>query len=382
MQNGRKVFGEIYPNRMVELPSHISGKKQPKFDKKKDHQKVRGTNSQVTIYSDASAITSDSAFVTIDETVWQDLADCTSVLHQESSNELTRQNQPLEETSEFDLQDFKDVDMIMCDPSSLMQPMSMTDADLPLSDYVSDLEACISTSIPGAHNSLMEMNLQTDHTQPPEQFWKDVAEENQKALGDALEENEHLQVTLKRKQYEIVSLKERNVQLKELASKAKHLASILDKLMKQECQDANATMPETFPWRSPAKRQRVEDTYFDNQDCDKVDEILRDISEKCNVALQTLNDTDSKHLKRNHYSGEASYNESKETINMYGSFNGLQTSMACNSASLSTSELDNDTSFKTSIRDHCTIRTLAFPQGNAFTTRTPSGGFKFRWIPS
>lgn len=37
-----------------------------------------------------------------------------------------------------------------------------------------------------------------------------------------------LQVTLKRKHCEILSLKERNIQLKELASRAKHLASILD----------------------------------------------------------------------------------------------------------------------------------------------------------
>ncbi|XP_072354053.1 multicilin isoform X2 [Scyliorhinus torazame] len=292
------------------------------------------------------------------------------------------QNQPLEGASEFDLQDFKDVGMMMCDPTSLMQPMSMTDAELPLSDYVSDLEACISSSISGVHDSLMEMNLQTDNSQTPEQFWKDVAEENQKALGDALEENEHLQVTLKRKQYEIVSLKERNVQLKELASKAKHLASILDKLMKQECQNGSDTMSEIFPSKASAKRQRVEGTYFDNQDCDKVDEILRDISEKCNVALHTLNDKDSKHFRGYHYSEETSYNESQEAINMYGCFNGLQTSMSCNLASLDTSELDNDMSFRTSIRDHCTIRTLAFPQGNAFTTRTPSGGFKFRWIPS
>ncbi|XP_078078811.1 multicilin [Mustelus asterias] len=292
------------------------------------------------------------------------------------------QNAPLEEATEFDLQDLKDVGMMMCDPASLMQPMSMTGAELPLSDYVSDLEACISSSIPGVHDSLMEMNLQTDSSQTPEQFWKDVAEENQKALGDALEENEHLQVTLKRKQYEIVSLKERNVQLKELASKAKHLASILDKLMKQECQNGSDTMSETYPLKFATKRQRVEGTYFDNQDCDKVDEILRDISEKCNAALQTLNDKDAKYFRGNHCAEEASYNESQETINMYGSFNGLQTSMACNTASLDTSELDNDMSFKTSIRDHCTIRTLAFPQGNAFTTRTPSGGFKFRWIPS
>ncbi|XP_072436019.1 multicilin isoform X2 [Chiloscyllium punctatum] len=295
------------------------------------------------------------------------------------------QNQALEAAPEFDLQDFKDVGMIMCDPSSLMQPMSMTDAELPLSDYVSDLEACISSSIPVVEDSLLEMNLQTDHSQPTEQFWKDVAEENQKALGDALEENEQLQVTLKRKQYEIVSLKERNVQLKELASKAKHLASILDKLMKQECQNTNDTMSEIFPSKFSTKRQRIEDTYFYNQDCDKVDEILRDISEKCNAALQTLSDTDSRYFRMKQYSeeySETSCNENQETINMYGTFNGLKTSMGCHMVSSDTNELENDMSFKTSIRNHCTIRTLAFPQGNAFTTRTPNGGFKFRWIPT
>ncbi|XP_059507462.1 multicilin isoform X2 [Stegostoma tigrinum] len=292
------------------------------------------------------------------------------------------QNRALDTAPEFNLQDFKDVSMIMCDPSSLMQPMSMTDAELPISDYVSDLEACISSSVPAVEDSLLEMNLQTDHSQQAEQFWKDVAEENQKALGDALDENEHLQVTLKRKQYEIVSLKERNVQLKELASKAKHLASILDKLMKQECQNVNDTMSEIFSSKLSAKRQRIEDNSFYNQGCDKVDEILKDISEKCSAALQTLSNTDSNCFRTKQYSEELSYNESQETINMYGTFNGLQTSIGCHKVSSDSNELDNDMSFKTSIRDHCTIRTLAFPQGNAFTTRTPNGGFKFRWIPS
>uniref|UniRef100_A0A4W3JZ92 Multicilin n=2 Tax=Callorhinchus milii TaxID=7868 RepID=A0A4W3JZ92_CALMI len=286
-------------------------------------------------------------------------------------------------TPDFDLQDFEDVDILMCDPTYLMHPLPLAVSELPLSDCcVADFEACISTSIPDTDDPLMQMNLQTDHTQPPEQFWKDVAEENQKALGDALEENEQLHVTLERKQYEIVSLKERNIQLKELASKAKHLASILDKVMKQESQAPSEVLPETFPLRSPTKRQRFDDPYFGNQDCENVDEILRDISEKCNAALQTFNGTDYEHFKATVNSGETSYNESKETINMYGSFSGLQTSTACSTVNLSNSDLDSDTSFKTSIRDHCTIRTLAFPQGNAFTTRTHNGGFKFRWSPS
>lgn len=37
-----------------------------------------------------------------------------------------------------------------------------------------------------------------------------------------------LHVTLTQKQEEIASLKERNVQLKELASRTRHLASVLD----------------------------------------------------------------------------------------------------------------------------------------------------------
>nr|4BRY_B Chain B, MULTICILIN [Homo sapiens] len=66
---------------------------------------------------------------------------------------------------------------------------------------------------------------------PPEQYWKEVADQNQRALGDALVENNQLHVTLTQKQEEIASLKERNVQLKELASRTRHLASVLDKLM-------------------------------------------------------------------------------------------------------------------------------------------------------
>lgn len=63
---------------------------------------------------------------------------------------------------------------------------------------------------------------------PPEQYWKEVADQNQRALGDALVENNQLHVTLTQKQEEIALLKERNVQLKELASRTRHLASVLD----------------------------------------------------------------------------------------------------------------------------------------------------------
>lgn len=73
---------------------------------------------------------------------------------------------------------------------------------------------------------------------PPEQYWKEVADQNQRALGDALVENNQLHVTLTQKQEEIALLKERNVQLKELASRTRHLASVLDRGLTEPLQGA------------------------------------------------------------------------------------------------------------------------------------------------
>lgn len=104
--------------------------------------------------------------------------------------------------------------------------------------------------------------------------------------------------------------------------------------------------------------------------------MLRDITDTCHAALQR----NAKHPKLQHEMGNST--QSTETINMYGAFNGLQTCTTRSSVTLSGSDMDDGMFFRTSIRDHCTIKTLAFPQGNAFTTKKPCGGYKFRWVPN
>ncbi|EMP41363.1 Protein Idas [Chelonia mydas] len=257
------------------------------------------------------------------------------------------------------------------DPSSLMPPpLDTADFTFPLGDG-SAFSPCIQRL---QNNPLPHMNLQNS----AEQYWKDVADQNQKALGDALVENNQLHVTLTQKQEEITSLKERNVQLKELASQAKQLACVLDKLMiHQSKEGADAFLP-----RSSAKRS-LEQLYAARQeDCAEVDEILREISDTCNAALQTIDE--HREAKRPRLQAEAARAPGSpgQAIHMYGAFSGLQTCSSRSAVDLSNSELEEGVSFRTSITDHGTIRTLAFPQGNAFTIRTATGGYKFRWVPS
>nr|XP_042713483.1 multicilin [Chrysemys picta bellii] len=385
-------------------------------------RKSFASTTPVAVYRDQPPDTVELALATID---WQDLADCTSVFQQETSSVaaapqrirdccflqllvtchiylytgrgtkccasaitltmavqacpfqcpawgLEFQSHCLQPEPEFDFQEFRDaVDSFICDPSSLMPPpLDTEDFTFPLGDG-SAFSPCIQ---PSQNNPLPHMNLQNS----AEQYWKDVADQNQKALGDALVENNQLHVTLTQKQEEITSLKERNVQLKELASQAKQLACVLDKLMiHQPKEGGDAFLP-----RNSAKRS-LEQLYAARQeDCAEVDEILREISDTCNAALQTIDE--NREAKRPRLQAEATRapDSQSQAINMYGAFSGLQTCSSRSSVDLSNSELEEGVSFRTSITDHCTIRTLAFPQGNAFTIRTATGGYKFRWVPS
>lgn len=108
------------------------------------------------------------------------------------------------------------------------------------------------------------------------------------------------------------------------------------------------------------------------QGCAEVDAILRDISQRCEEALQNR-DPKRPRLQQEPDSKDCS------TRNLHGVFRGLRTDCSVN---LSHSELEEGGSFSTPIRSHSTIRTLAFPQGKAFTIRTVTGGYKFRWVPS
>ncbi|XP_066458820.1 multicilin isoform X2 [Eleutherodactylus coqui] len=283
---------------------------------------------------------------------------------------------------EFDLQEFRDaVDSFIDDQTSHMQTGLGPTNFLLLPSDVSAFEPCIVPNIHPPQPQLTPINVQP--VPSTEQFWRDMADQNQKALGDALVENNQLQVTLNEKQEEIACLKEKNVQLKELANQAQHLASVLDKLMKNQSPDDTRPPPDGLLSRPPVKRS-LEEFYpqTTEQECNQVDEILREISEKCNAALMGSAHSEAKRPKLYSEDGIDSKDEDTTSIKMCGAFQGLKTFTGHSSLNLCNTDLEEDITFRTSIKDHCTIRTLAYPQGNAFTIRTNDGGYKFRWVPN
>uniref|UniRef100_K7FU92 Multicilin n=1 Tax=Pelodiscus sinensis TaxID=13735 RepID=K7FU92_PELSI len=366
-RSGRKAFDSICPNRVRDLGSRL-GKKPARAERKPVPRKSLASATPGVVHRDQPPDALELALATID---WQELAACTSVFqHDCPPGGRVFQSPCLQTEPEFDFQEFRDaVDSFICDPSSLMPPpLNAADFTFPLGDA-----SAFSPCIPRSQNDpLPQMNLPNS----AEQYWKDVADQNQKALGDALVENNQLHVKLTQKQEEITSLKERNVQLKELASQAKQLACVLDKLMiHQSKEGADALLP-----RSWAKRSLEQLSAARQEDCAAVDGILRELSDTCLAALQTIGE--SREAKRPRLQAEPAGARGSKAGNMHGEFSGLQTCSSRRSVDLSNSELEEGVSFRTSITEHGTIRTLAFPQGNAFTIRTAAGGYKFRWVPS
>ncbi|KAM8961160.1 multicilin isoform 1-T1 [Pelodytes ibericus] len=375
MQNRRKAFDRICPNRILDLPNR-QNKKPFKVERKVPKRIFPVTSGSVSIYVDPIPNEVDSALSTID---WQDLADCNTVIQQDTArgNLTQQQGHCLQDTSQFELQDFRDaVDNFIADHSSLMQiAMGTSDFQLPNCD-VSIFDPCVPAQQTG---HLQPINMQPIPS--TEQYWRDVADHNEKALGNALVENNQLHVTLTEKQEEIATLKEKNVQLKELANQAKHLASVLDKLMCHKSREGGKISSDTL-LRRPSVKRNLEEYYPEgnDQDSNQVDEILREISKKCNAALMGSHPPEAKRLKCE--DPMDCQEEGTTNIKMCGVFNGLKTVTGNNFVNLDNTDIEEDISFKTSIKEHCTIRTLAYPQGNAFTIRTGGGGYKFRWVPN
>nr|XP_017508018.2 multicilin [Manis javanica] len=374
---GRRAFDSICPNRMLELrgrPFGKPGKLDRKFAPPRKLFPGCSGGSPVSVYEDPPDVEPGAlpALTTID---LQDLADCSSLLGSDASpggDSATSQSRSLPAAADFDLQDFRDtVDDLIADSSLLSPPLA--DGDFPFSPCDAlPLGPCFSP--PLDPRALQSQTLRPQAVAPPEQYWKEVADQNQRALGDALVENNQLHVTLTQKQEEIALLKERNVQLKELASRTRHLASVLDKLMITQSRDCGAAA-EPFLLKATAKRSLEELFSAAGQDCAEVDAILREISERCDEALQ------SRDPKRLRLQPEPASSDGRPG-NLHGVFRGLHTDCSRRTLNLSHSELEEGGSFSTPIRSHSTIRTLAFPQGNAFTIRTANGGYKFRWVPS
>lgn len=121
---------------------------------------------------------------------------------------------------------------------------------------------------------------------------------------------------------------------------------------------------------SPCKRQRLDEGY-ETEASDSVEDILRDISKRCNAVLHGA-------------AGGTKLQRQSDGVRMYGAFSGLQTSISKESSGVTDgAEADESmSSFTTSVREHGTIRTRAFPHGHAFTSRTQQGGYRFRWVPN
>ncbi|KAM9360346.1 multicilin [Symphorus nematophorus] len=355
MQRGRKVFGAVCPNQMGQQGRRTEGHREDKV-------LVPRSSSPVTVYVELPC-TIEQAFSTI---AWDDLEDCASVVRRETDSLGSQMNE-----SDADEQDFGDyaLDFMAESPATLESTLSPAEL-VPFQGYV------IPPLTPQRYLSPDSMvHSSTDADNPSAQDgaqWRSITHCQSRTLGDSMEVNNQLHETLHRKQEEIGSLQERNLHLRQLASRAKHLASVLEKLMTvrdphvresvMPCGEKNSL--------SPCKRQRLDEGY-ETESSDSVEDMLRDISTRCNAVLHSA-------------ATGARLQQESETVRMYGSFSGLQTSISKdNSMTTDRAEPEESiSSFRTSIREHCTIRTHVFPHGRAFTSRTLKGGYRFRWVPN
>nr|XP_030114750.1 multicilin [Taeniopygia guttata] len=357
------------------------------------------------------------------------------------------------------------------DVSTLMPPpLDCTDYDFSLGE-----EVAFGPCTPQLQSSTL---VPPQNLSSPEPCWRDLADQHQKALGDALEANSQLQETLTQRQEELVTLRESNVQLKELASQARQLAAVLDVSAAHHL----ACLPHgpACPWgtggvgqgnvdwyvvwgkavrggtgqwgsvsvvrlgagqrgvgvghavwdgavensvvrnrtglcgadlgtRAPSRRQTLmlpqsaEETvppplpHFHPlpppptaaaaaaapsgsglEDAEGVDAMLRAVSEKCRAALRSLGGSAGDRAGGSP-GGSPTAKRPRPDPRLHGAFRGLRTGRA--SPRPAGRELEGGGSLRAALGEAGAIRTLAFPQGNAFTLRTAAGGHRFRWVP-
>ncbi|XP_064260325.1 multicilin [Passer domesticus] len=241
-------------------------------------------------------------------------------------------------------------------------PLGCTDYDFSLGE-----EVVFGPCTPQLQGSAV-VQVPPQNLSSPEPCWRDLADQHQKALGDALEANSQLQETLTQRQEELVTLRESNVQLKELASQARQLAAVLDTLMLPQSADGTVLppLPPHHPLPPPpaAAAAAAAPAGSGAEDAEGVDAMLRAVSDKCRAALPGRSPT----AKR-----------PRAGPRLHGAFRGLRTGRAAPRPA--GSELEGGGSLRAALGEAGSIRTLAFPQGNAFTLRTAAGGHRFRWVP-
>ncbi|CAL8345712.1 unnamed protein product [Lota lota] len=363
MQKERKSHGSICPNKMGPLCRRAKTKGRVLMPRSSSPDPVFGDKMQCVV---------EQAFATI---AWDDLEDCASVLRRESDSLGSQVNE-----SDGDDQYFGEyaLDFMAESPGTLessLSPVGLVPFQgciipplTPRQDFPPQ-DSPMAPSPPGRG---------PHHNAEDRASWRGMAKHQGLLLDNSTQVNHRLHETLHSKQEEVESLQERNAHLRELASRAKHLASVLERLM--TVRDPYLHKP-ALPScdktsSSPHKRQRLsEDGESESVPSGSVEDILRDISTRCNAVLHGSSAKIS------------AVTQVSEHIRMYGAFSGLQTSIAKGSGGAGVSVGGTyaegcDSSFRTSIQDHCTIKTQVFPHGHAFTSRTQTGGYRFRWVPN
>ncbi|XP_008286371.1 multicilin [Stegastes partitus] len=317
---------------------------------------VPRSSSPVTVYVELPCII-EQALSTI---AWDDLEDCASVVRQERNSIGSQVNE-----SDPDDQDFGDyaLDFMADSPATLESSLSPAE--------LVPFQGCVIPPLTPQRDFSPEHSLVDSSTETGNQDgapWRDMAQCHGRALGHSIAANEQLHETLHRQQEAIDSLEERNIHLRQLASRAKHLALVLEKLMTvRDPSGREPAMPcGDKPSLSPCKRQRLDEGY-ETESGDSVEDMLRDVSTRCNAVLHGT-------------AAAPGLQQESETIRMFGAFSGLQTTKD-SSVTVDGAEAESVSSFRTSVREHCTIRTQVFPHGHAFTSRSQQGGYRFRWVP-
>ncbi|XP_026176909.1 multicilin [Mastacembelus armatus] len=356
MQRHRGVFSALCLNGMAQQARGA-------VVNTKDNVLAPRSSSPVTVYVEFPCII-EQAFSTI---AWDDLEDCASVVRQQSDSFGSQVNE-----TDADVQDFGDyaLDFMADSPATLESSLSPAE--------LVPFQGCVIPPLTPQHDYSPEDSLVDSCTEAgnpstqDEALWKSTTQCHGRALGHSVVVNHQLHETLHRQQGEIDSLQKRNLHLRQLASRAKHLASVLDKLMTakdQNLRDLEVPCGDKTSL-SPCKRQRLDEGY-ETESSDSVEDMLRDISTHCNAVLSST--ATGRRLQ-----------QELETIRMFGAFSGLQTSISKHSSTrIDGAESEESiSSFRTLVREHCTIRTTVFPHGHAFTSRTQQGGYRFRWVPN
>ncbi|XP_039531446.1 multicilin isoform X2 [Pimephales promelas] len=259
-----------------------------------------------------------------------------------------------------------------------------------------------------------------------------------------LELNRQLHATLRRKQEEISTLKETNAQLRSLAKQTEHYAILLDILTTSfqrdsvsQCTPVSSTEDHSseHSWISlltqeepsdPSSTALTNSTSTDTQsptsgvkgqlwsswnellseglfcedtslNCPSGSKQLRLDNELVQVDLEHLKAQvdqdeqapqqliDDSVLTKNQSFEMSSEGLAAQRKNIFGAFHGFRVVTETQSIKSDLNMNSDDwkfVCFKTSIRDHSTVKTKVFPHGKVFTSHTPIGSCRFLWVPN